>query len=59
MKGIACMTADPSFMELSATQRLKCFRKVKYVPELGMEPPTVTRREARDRLGLAEDDRVI
>ena len=59
-KGITCITtADPSLHEYARTQKAPEFAKVKFVPEIGMDPPRIQKSEARARFGIADDDRVI
>jgi glycosyltransferase involved in cell wall biosynthesis len=52
-------TADPSLLSYCERQPAARYRKVFYVPEIGMEPPAVPAAEARAAFGLRADDRVI
>jgi glycosyltransferase involved in cell wall biosynthesis len=59
-KGVSCVTtADPGLADFCHSQRERTFKKVKYVPEIGMLRPSIGRDEARARFGFRPNDRVI
>ncbi len=59
-RGIACITtADPSLSDFCLRQTSRRFRKVRYVPEIGMGPPSWCKSDAKAQLGFSPDDRVI
>jgi glycosyltransferase involved in cell wall biosynthesis len=58
-RGIACVTtADPALFAYCQNRR-GVLRRLKYVPEIGMEAPTISRSEARRSLGIEGAERVI
>jgi glycosyltransferase involved in cell wall biosynthesis len=59
-RGVACITtADPSLSEFCLGQASRRFRKVRYVPEIGMGPPSFRKPDAKAQLGFSPDDCVI
>lgn len=58
--GVECVTtADPSLADYAKRQKPKEFQKVKFVPEIGMDKPNISARDARQMFGLDGGDRVI
>jgi glycosyltransferase involved in cell wall biosynthesis len=52
-------TADPSFAKYCAQQSAAGYRKVHYVPELGMPAPTLDAASAKRWFGFRPDDKVV
>lgn len=52
-------TADPSLLSYCEHQRAARYQKVSYVPEIGMEPPTLAAAAAKLGFGFAANDKVI
>jgi glycosyltransferase involved in cell wall biosynthesis len=52
-------TADPSLLRYCQHQLASRYRKIFYVPEMGMEPPSVSALEARRDFGFGPHDKVI
>lgn len=60
IRGLSSVTtADPSLREYCEQQSAPRYRKLLYVPEIGMEPPTVSAAQARRSFGFDTQDRVI
>jgi len=59
-RGVSCITtADPSLARYCERQRAARYRKVSYVPELGMRPPSIDPRTAKSAFGFGHDDKII
>ena len=52
-------TADPTLAQYCENKRTARYRKVAYIPEIGMTPPTRDSVLAKEELGFARDDKVI
>jgi len=60
LPSVRCVTtADPTLGEYSRGRGTKDFRKVRYVPELGMVVPAMDVTEARTYLGLEKRQHVV
>jgi glycosyltransferase involved in cell wall biosynthesis len=58
--GVALVTtADPAFKKYCAQKPAKLYRKVRYVPELGMSAPALDAASAKRAFGFQADDRVV
>jgi glycosyltransferase involved in cell wall biosynthesis len=59
-RGLASITtADPSLFEYCQNQRASRYRRVAYVPEIGMVAPTIDCAAARQGFGFGPEDQVI
>jgi glycosyltransferase involved in cell wall biosynthesis len=59
-RGVALVTtADPSFAKYCAQQSAAGYRKVHYVPELGMRAPPLDAASAKRAFGFRPDDKVV
>ncbi len=59
-RGMACVTtADPSLLQYCRGKRGARYRKLAYVPELGMIAPRLDSAMAKSSFGFAPGDRVI
>jgi|GEM_PF-6469245 len=52
-------TADPYLIDVCKMHREPRYRKLRYVPELGMLPPLIDRATAKTGFGFEPNDRVI
>jgi glycosyltransferase involved in cell wall biosynthesis len=56
----ALLTIDPTLAQFAGRQRAPMFRKVRYLPDPAPQhPPTVSRLQARQQLGIPADARVV
>jgi glycosyltransferase involved in cell wall biosynthesis len=59
-RGLATVTtADPTLLRYCQARRAPRYRKVVYVPELGMAPPARDSAVTKEELGFSREDKVI
>jgi glycosyltransferase involved in cell wall biosynthesis len=59
-KGVACVTtADPTLAEFCEHQKSASYRKVRYIPEIGMAPSAIAANVAKASFGFYSSDHVI